>query len=281
MTINPESKTKSTVWVVEDGKINSRSDQIATEEPLEIRLIAGEMRRTIAITMRTPGHDFDLAAGFLFTEGIINSRLDIRRLNHCIDRNLKSENRYNIINVELTQDTLPELSTLERHFFTTSACGVCGKNSLESLHLRGCDMIPNNWQISAEIFTQFPDKLRDSQRIFSSTGGLHAAALFNRQGELLTVREDVGRHNALDKLIGSALLSNELPLNNCIVLVSGRASFELLQKSLTAKVPIVCAVSAPSSLAVQLAQEFNITLIGFLRGKRYNIYSGLERIKIQ
>ncbi len=280
MNINSESKTKSTVWVVENGKINSRSDQIATEEPLEIRLIAGEIRRTIAVTMRTPGNDFDLAAGFLFTEGIINSRENIRRLNHCIDRNIKTENRYNIINVELNQDTLPELAPLERHFFTTSACGVCGKNSLESLRLRGCDIIPNNWQVSADVFPHLPDKLRNSQRIFSSTGGLHAAALFNLQGELLNVREDVGRHNALDKLIGSVLLSNELPLNNSIVLVSGRASFELLQKSLAAKVPIVCAVSAPSSLAVQLAQEFNITLIGFLRGKRYNIYSGLERIKL-
>lgn len=270
------SKTKATVWVVENGKMRSRLDQLTTEEPLEIRL--APLQKTVAVTMRTPGADFELAAGFLYSEGVVNHREDIRRISYCVDELVDGEQRHNIVNVELRDGLIPDLQPLERHFYTSSACGVCGKASLEALRLRGCPVIPSGLTLTPEIIYSLPDKLRAAQGIFTATGGLHAAATFNAQGQLLNLREDVGRHNALDKLIGTALLSDELPLNNCIVLVSGRSSFEILQKSTTAGVPIVCSVSAPSSLAVSVAKEFGITLIGFLRGERFNIYTGLQRI---
>ena len=168
---------------------------------------------------------------------------------------------------------------LERHFLTTSACGVCGKASIESLQIKGFSAIPLELEVSPEIIYSLPDKLNTAQRVFKSTGGLHAAGLFNSEGKLLKLREDVGRHNALDKLIGSEFLAGQLPLNNLMVMVSGRSSFEILQKCITAGLPIVCAVSAPSSLAVEIAKRFNITLVGFLRGRKFNIYSGVERIK--
>lgn len=272
------SKTKATVWVVENGIVRSRSDQVATEEPLEIRLVSPQ--RTVAVTMRTPGADFELAAGFLYSEGVVSSRQDIERISYCVDPNVDGEQRYNIVNVKLREGLSIDLQPLERHFFTTSACGVCGKASLEALRLRGCSVIPDTLEVAAEVIYRLPEQLRSAQRVFSITGGLHAAALFDAQGQLLSVREDVGRHNALDKLVGSALLSDQLPLNNHIVLVSGRSSFEILQKCLAAGVPIVCAVSAPSSLAVALAREFGITLIGFLRGERFNVYAGRERLRI-
>jgi FdhD protein len=275
------SKIKTKIWVVEKGKMCPRSDYLATEEPLEIRLVTQGVRRTIAITMRTPGNDFELAAGFLYSEGIIHQKTDIRRITHCVNRETEIENRDNIVNVELARDELPDLTTLERHFYTTSACGVCGKTSLESLRLRGFSIIPKTtFKVLPEVIYTFPEKLQAAQGIFAATGGLHAAALFNNSGELLAVREDVGRHNALDKLIGWALLTGELPLTNYIIMVSGRSSFEILQKCLVAAVPIVCAVSAPSSLAVQLAQEFGITLIGFLRGEKFNVYANIERLEI-
>ncbi len=193
-------------------------------------------------------------------------------------QSIKAKFADNIVNVELAALELPDLATLERHFYTTSACGVCGKTSLEALRRRGFPPIQTQIKVTPELIYSLPEKLRSAQGIFTVTGGLHAAALFNCEGELLAVREDVGRHNALDKLIGWALLSSELPLNNHIVMVSGRSSFEIMQKCLAAGVPIVCAVSAPSSLAVSLAQEFGITLIGFLRGERFNVYAGVERI---
>jgi len=193
-------------------------------------------------------------------------------------QSIKAKFADNIVNVELAALELPDLATLERHFYTTSACGVCGKTSLEALRQRGFPPIQTQIKVSPELIYSLPEKLRSAQGIFTVTGGLHAAALFNSEGELLAVREDVGRHNALDKLIGWALLSSQLPLNNHIVMVSGRSSFEIMQKCLAAGVPIVCAVSAPSSLAVSLAQEFGITLIGFLRGERFNVYAGVERI---
>ncbi|MBD2184669.1 formate dehydrogenase accessory sulfurtransferase FdhD [Planktothrix sp. FACHB-1355] len=280
MGTTPSSKIKAKVWVVEKGKIRSHSDYLATEEPLEIRLVANGVRRTVAVTMRTPGNDFELATGFLYSEGVIHKREDIRRITHCVDRQIDIENRYNIVNVELAADELPNLTSLERHFYTTSACGVCGKASLEGLRSRNFSTITTKQKVTPEILYSLPEKLRASQGIFAATGGLHAAGLFNIEGELLTVREDVGRHNALDKLIGTALLGDYLPLQNNIVTVSGRSSFEILQKCLAAGVPIVCAVSAPSSLAVALAEEFGITLIGFLRGERFNVYAGVERILI-
>lgn len=272
----PGSKTKAQVWVVENSLVRSRPDQLATEEPLEIRL---SPQQTVAVTMRTPGADFDLAAGFLYSEGVVSHRQDILRMSYCVAPDVDGEQRYNIVNVALREGLLPDLQPLERHFFTTSACGVCGKASIEALQLRGCPVIPTGMEVTAEVIYSLPDKLRSAQGIFTATGGLHAAALFDAQGQLLKLREDVGRHNALDKLVGSAFLADELPLNNHIVMVSGRSSFEILQKCLAAGVQIVCAVSAPSSLAVALAREFGITLVGFLRGQRFNVYSGFERIR--
>ncbi|MEW6497465.1 MAG: formate dehydrogenase accessory sulfurtransferase FdhD [Cyanobacteriota bacterium] len=273
------SKTKAQVWVVENGKMRSRPDQVATEEPLEIRLVSPQ--KTVAVTMRTPGADFELAAGFLYSEGVVKSRNDIQRISYCIDSNIEGEQRFNIVNVELAEGLSVDLQPLERHFFTTSACGVCGKASLEALQFRECPVISQGPVVPVEVIYSLAEQLRNAQRIFSTTGGLHAAALFDAQGQLLSVREDVGRHNALDKLVGSALLSGELPLNHHIVMVSGRSSFEIVQKCLVAGVPIVCAVSAPSSLAVMLAREFNITLVGFLRGERFNVYAGRERIRLE
>lgn len=272
------SKTKAQVWVVENGKVRSRSDQLATEEPLEIRLVSPQ--KTVAVTMRTPGADFELAAGFLYSEGVVSKREDIERISYCVDPDVDGEQRYNIVNVKLREGLSVDLQPLERHFFTTSACGVCGKTSLEALRSRGCPVIAEGLQVPVEVIYSLPEQLRNAQRVFSSTGGLHAAALFDAEGQLLSVREDVGRHNALDKLVGSAVLGDELPLSNHIVMVSGRSSFEILQKCLTAGVPIVCAVSAPSSLAVALAREFGITLVGFLRGERFNVYAGRERLRL-
>ncbi|GAB1539824.1 formate dehydrogenase accessory sulfurtransferase FdhD [Scytonema sp. NUACC21] len=277
MTTPTRSKTKASVWVIENGKVRSRSDQLATEEPLEIRLTFP--RQTVAVTMRTPGADFELAAGFLYSEGVISCRDDIQRMSYCVDNLVDGEQQYNIVNITLEDGLNPDLQRLERHFYTTSACGVCGKASLEALHLRNYPPIPQGLTVAPEIIYTLPDKLRAAQSVFDATGGLHAAALFDTQGQLLTLQEDVGRHNALDKLIGSALLSEQLPLNDCIVMVSGRSSFEILQKCTAAGVPIVCCVSAPSSLAVSIAKEFGITLIGFLRGEKFNVYAGLERIR--
>lgn len=272
------SQTKSRVWVVANNQSQPRFDQLATEEPLEIRLVSP--RKTLALTMRSPGHDFELVAGFLYSEGIVKNRADLVRMSYCTDPNLDGEQRYNIVNVELRSDVSLDLPSLERHFYTTSACGVCGKANLEALALRGYTAIAPGFQIKADLIYSLPAKLTASQRIFSTTGGLHAAALFNADGELLYLREDVGRHNAVDKIIGAALINGELPLNDRILMVSGRSSFEILQKSLAAGVPIVCAVSAPSSLAVSLAQKFGITLIGFLRGERFNLYAHPERVQI-
>ncbi len=276
MNTRTGSKTKTTTWVVENGKMRPRQDQLTTEEPLEIRLVSSQ--KTIAVTMRTPGADFELAAGFLYSEGVISCREDIQRMSYCVDESVDGEQRYNIVNVTLREGLNPDLQPLERHFYTTSACGVCGKASLEALRFRGCPAIVSEPIVTAEMIYTLPDKLRADQGVFHATGGLHAAALFDSQGHLLNLHEDVGRHNALDKLIGSALLSEQLPLSNYIVMVSGRSSFEILQKCTTAGVPIVCSVSAPSSLAVSVAKEFGITLIGFLRGERFNVYTGLERI---
>ncbi len=272
------SKTKVRVRVIEDGRARVRPDSLATEEPMEIRLVSGDARQTVAVTMRTPGADFELAAGFLYGEGIVSSPEDVKKISYCVDPDLDAEQQYNIVNVELRGDRDYDLRSLERHFYTTSACGVCGKASLEQLELRGCPVIPSGPEVSAEVVYSLPEKLREAQGLFEATGGLHAAALFDAEGELVALREDVGRHNATDKLVGWALLEGRLPLSGQIVMVSGRSSFEILQKCLAAGVPVVCAVSAPSSLAVDVARQFNITLIGFLRGNRFNVYSGHERM---
>ncbi len=273
------SKTKTRVRVVEDGRTRVRPDALATEEPMEIRLVGGGARQTVAVTMRTPGADFELAAGFLYGEGIITSAEEITKISYCVDSDLDAEQQYNIVNVELRGDREYDLRPLERHFYTTSACGVCGKASLEQLELRGCPVVPPGPEVSAETIYSLPGKLREAQGLFDATGGLHAAALFDADGELLALREDVGRHNATDKLVGWALLEGRLPLSEHVVMVSGRSSFEILQKCLTAGVPVVCAISAPSSLAVDVAKGFGMTLVGFLREGRFNVYAGFDRIR--
>jgi FdhD protein len=273
------SKTKTRVRVVEEGRVRVHPDTLATEEPMEIRLLAGDVKQTVAVTMRTPGADFELAAGFLFGEGIVSSTDDVAKISYCVDSDIDAEQRYNIVNVELRGNRGYDLRPLERHFYTTSACGVCGKASLEQLELRGCPVIPPGPEVTAQTIYGLPEKLREAQGLFDATGGLHAAALFDKNGELITLREDVGRHNATDKLVGWALLERRLPLSDHIVMVSGRSSFEILQKCLTAGVPIVCAISAPSSLAVDVAKGFGMTLVGFLREGRFNVYAGSDRIR--
>ena len=273
------SKSKVRVRVVEEGRARTRPDTLATEEPMEIRLVSGDSKQTVAVTMRTPGADFELAAGFLYGEGVVSSPEDIKKISYCVDAELDVEQQYNVVNVELKSGREYDLKSLERHFYTTSACGVCGKASLEQLELRGCPVIPPGPKVAAKVIYALPEKLREAQGLFEATGGLHAAALFDAQGNLVALREDVGRHNATDKLVGWALLEGWLPLSDRIVMVSGRSSFEILQKCLNAGAPIVCAISAPSSLAVDVARRFGMTLIGFLRGNRFNVYNGHERIR--
>jgi FdhD protein len=292
----PDSTTPAALWVVEPSGTVHRSDAVVTEEPLEIRLRAAALAtgdgalpvfrrraqasadRTVAITMRTPGADLELAAGFLYGEGIARAPEDIADIRFCDDPDLDAVKRHNIVVVQLRDGVMPDLQGLERHFYTTSACGVCGKASLDSLRIQGPPAIAEGPSVEAAVLYSLPDKLRAHQSLFASTGGLHAAALFDVTGKLVEVREDVGRHNAVDKLVGWAYREGRLPLRERVVLVSGRSSFEILQKCLMAGVPIVCAVSAPSSLAVDLAKEFGITLVGFLRDHRFNIYSHPERI---
>jgi FdhD protein len=275
------SKTRAAVTTVDEGRRTAaRDDALATEEPMETRLIAAGQRHTIAVTMRTPGSDFELSAGFLYGEGIVATREEIRAITYCLDDGVDAEQRYNIVNVELPAGVNPDLRMLERHFYTNSSCGVCGKASLEALEIRGCPMVAPGPVVTPEVIYTLPDQLRRAQRLFEATGGLHAAALFDAAGDLVTLREDVGRHNAIDKLVGWALLQDRLPLTDHIVMVSGRSSFEILQKCVAAGAPIVCAVSAPSSLAVDVARRFGVTLVGFLRGRRFNIYAGEERIAV-
>ena len=271
------SRTPSWVHVVAGDAVSRRDDYLATEEPLEIRLVHGADRRTVAVTMRTPGQDFELAAGFLFAEGVVGGRHDIRRITYCVDPDVDAAQQYNIVNVELAS-ALPDLRSLERHFFTTSACGVCGRATLDALEQRGCKPLPPDPEVTPATIHSLPERLRAAQGLFETTGGLHAAGLFTAAGELLAVREDVGRHNALDKLVGWALVQGRVPLHDSVLLVSGRTSYEILQKSVAASIPVVCGISAPSSLAVDLALRFGVTLVGFLRDRRFNIYAAPERI---
>ena len=275
----PGPSVEARVVTYEAGVATPRYDRLATEEPLEIRLRAGGESRTIAITMRTPGNDFELAAGFLHNEGILTRYDTLLGISFCIDRDVDAEQRYNIVNVDLAARTLPDLRMLDRHFTTTSACGVCGKANLDALEERGLERVASDIALDAETIVALPDRLRAAQGVFAQTGGLHAAALFDAAGALAAVREDVGRHNALDKLVGSAFLAKRLPLDRSVLLVSGRASYELVQKAVAARIPIVCAVSAPSSLAVDLARRFGVTLVGFLRGSRFNVYAHPDRIR--
>lgn len=275
----PGATVEYRITAFEDGVARKRFDRAATEEPLEIRLRAAGRSRTIAVTMRTPGNDFELAAGFLHNEGVLRADDALAGISYCIDRDVDPSQQYNIVNVDLAARELPELARLERHFTTTSACGVCGKANLEALEVRGFAPLGGDFHLAAATLVALPERLRAAQRVFEKTGGLHAAALFDEDGTLLAVREDVGRHNALDKLIGWAYLGSRLPLSRCVVLVSGRASFELVQKCLAGGVPVIASVSAPSSLAVDLARRFGITLAGFVRDSRFNVYAGEARIR--
>jgi len=270
------STTPVDMSIVTDGNAQAIPDRLATEEPLEIRLRAGDETRRVAVTMRTPGHDPELAAGFLYAEGVIRSWADIGRF--VVQRAADGRVLDNLIVVELTTGAMPDLSPLERHFHVTSACGVCGKTGLEALLMNRNPKIPPGPRVTADLLYSLPPKLRSAQGVFGTTGGLHAAAIFDRDGGLLALREDVGRHNALDKVIGWALSQDAVPLHDRIVLVSGRTSYEIVQKCIAAEVPVVCAVSAPSSLAVSMAREYGVTLIGFLRDSRLNVYSGPERL---
>ena len=275
---SPSSSTYIIKKVSNSGAVDAE-DSLATEEPLEIRLVYGHggQRNTknISVTMRTPGHDRELATGFLFTEGVISGREQIKGFPEA-----KGAFNENIVVVELNEDVVFDVGKLERHFYTSSSCGVCGKASIEAVRTvaEGEDYPFDGITLPFRSFYQLPELLNSQQEVFRSTGGLHASALFDLDNNLLALREDVGRHNALDKLIGAALLEGKVPLDKHILLLSGRASFELIQKAAAAGIKIVAAVGAPSSLAVQLANEFNITLIGFLRNERYNIYSGMHRV---
>ncbi len=263
------------------GSGQEREDVLAIEEPLEIRLAYQEAGiskvKSISVTMRTPGHTADLATGFLYTEGIINSIDQISAVGQTAFT--CAENKENIIQVTLEDGVVPHLQNTDRNFYTTSSCGVCGKGSINAIRtVSSTERSPDDLTISADQLYGLPRALREQQAVFDDTGGLHACALFNTSGDLLFLREDVGRHNALDKLIGASLQMGQLPLNDHILLLSGRASFELIQKAAMADIRIVAAIGAPSSLAVQLAEEFNITLIGFLRDQRFNIYTLPHRI---
>ncbi|HEX6280410.1 MAG TPA: formate dehydrogenase accessory sulfurtransferase FdhD, partial [Pyrinomonadaceae bacterium] len=279
---SPASLLQHDVSRVSGAETAIVEDTLAVEEPLEIRLgFPDGSHKAVSITMRTPGEDGELAVGFLFTEGILKSPDEVKQIRHCglkigkqkgtLDRAAALNS--NTIRVDLAENVKLDLRKLERHFYTTSSCGVCGKSSIEALQT-GAEQIESGFTISAEIIHRLPDTLRSAQLTFDKTGGLHASALFNTDGTLDIVREDVGRHNALDKVIGAKFLAGELPLSDKILLVSGRASFELVQKALMAGIPILAAVGAPSSLAVELASEFGMTLIGFVRDGRFNIYCG-------
>jgi FdhD protein len=258
-----------------DGSSSRHSDALAVEEPLELRVDG----RALAVTMRTPGHDVELAHGFLLTEGVIGSAADVSDARYCDSRDGDGRNTYNVLDVGLADGVPAPQTGVERNFFTTSSCGVCGKASLDAVRLRSRHSPKDDpTRVAPELLAALPDALRDRQRVFDSTGGLHAAGLFTAAGEPLVVHEDVGRHNAVDKVLGWALLRGRTPARGCVLVVSGRASFELAQKAVMAGVPVLAAVSAPSSLAVELAVECGLTLAGFVRGGRMNVYCHGERI---
>ncbi|NQY08957.1 MAG: formate dehydrogenase accessory sulfurtransferase FdhD [Flavobacteriales bacterium] len=268
---------------VTTSSVDEADDLLVVEEPLEIQLGYGpendRKQKSISVTMRTPGHDFELTTGFLFTEGIINIYADVNTIKYCVSKT--PEENGNKVKVELKPNVDVDIERLSRNFYTTSSCGVCGKASIEAIETLDCPiMLPNQPVFKGETIHDLPNILRTHQTVFEHTGGIHAAALFHSSGEMIAMREDVGRHNAVDKLIGSQLFDNKTPLSDCLIMVSGRASFELIQKSVMAGIPILAAVGAPSSLAVDLANKFNMTILGFVRDNRFNIYSGKARINV-
>lgn len=262
---------------INSGKIIETEDKVAVEEPLQIQLeystATGRLLKNIAVTMRTPGNDEELAAGFLFTEGIIKNEEAISD----IKRSAADEN---IVQVILKENIIPALGNAARNFYTTSSCGVCGKASIEAINTVSVFTdFKDSMLINAGVLYNLQDTIKEQQQVFEDTGGIHASAIFDCNGTIRMLREDVGRHNALDKIIGAALMNNELPLNNCLLFLSGRASFELVQKAVMAGINVIVAVGAPSSLAVEMAKENDVTLIGFLKSNRFNIYSGKGRIR--
>lgn len=262
---------------VSEASRRRRRDAVAVEEPLEIRIAPADGgEHQVAVTMRTPGDDFDLTAGFLFSEGLLAQRSELADLRYCVDVETQE---YNIVTAHLTGTARFDPAELTRNFYTTSSCGVCGKASLEAIEIQGCAPIPaEGATVSAAVVRSLPAALRRRQAVFERTGGLHAAGLFDAAGELRLLREDVGRHNALDKVIGERFLGAELPLSESVLAVSGRASFEIMQKALAAGIPIVVAVGAPSSLAVDVAGEFGMTLVGFAKPTGFNVYTGRHRV---
>ena len=272
-TVTP---TRAVAW--RDGKAIDRPERLATEEPMEIRAGGpGQEPASVAVTMRTPGHDFELAVGFLAGEGLIRSRDEVASVRYC-DLPPDEPQLYNVVSVFLTRPF--ELAGAERRFYATSSCGICGKASLDQVEVH-CAAIPPGPPLPASVVVSLPDALRKAQRIFEQTGGLHAAGLFERTGRVIAVREDVGRHNAVDKLVGRALLGGELPLSDGVLMVSGRVSFELVQKAAVAGLPVICAVSAPSSLAVEAAARLGLAVVGFVRGRGFNVYSHPERLDLE
>lgn len=273
---SPPGLQSRLIYRIEMDGIHRTEDQLVEESPLEIRLTYGRpenrQQQPIAITMRTPGNDVELALGFLFTEAIIGKMEDVVRAEHFPVRNL--------VSIVLDPKVDLDLSRLDRHFYTTSSCGVCGKGSLEMVESVSCYYPqPGHPRLKADMLTQLPQKLQSAQSLFAATGGIHAAAIFNPEGRLLILREDVGRHNAVDKLIGCAFQKNKMPLRDHILVLSGRIGFELVQKAAMVGIPVIAAVGAPSSLAVELAEANDITLIGFLRNHRMNVYCGMERME--
>ncbi|KRA38291.1 MULTISPECIES: formate dehydrogenase accessory sulfurtransferase FdhD [unclassified Nocardioides] len=269
--------TRRKVLRIRDGVVDQRPDTLAAEEPMEIR-VGG---RALTITMRTPGDDFDLAVGFLVSEGVVRTTSDVLSARYCAGATDDGTNTYNVVDVGL-DPSLPALdASLERNFYTTSSCGLCGKASLDAVRTASTWSVAEDpLRITSEALARLPERLRECQRVFDRTGGLHAAALFSADGELIVLREDVGRHNAVDKVVGHAVRNGMLPLRETILMVSGRASFELVQKAVMAGIPMLAAVSAPSSLAVDLAEENGLTLVGFLRGSSMNVYSGSDRLLV-
>jgi len=277
------STSRRHVLQVREGIRQARTDVLAVEEPLEIRVYppGGGPFVQVSVTMRTPGHDFELSAGFLYTEGLLRTPDHVHTISYCTDPSVDRVQHYNIVNVALQPGAPYDADRLRRHFYTSSSCGVCGKASIDAIYVRGVGAVTDDGlTVDDETIGCLAETLRTAQTIFGKTGGLHAAGLFDRSGRLLAVREDVGRHNAVDKLIGHAFLARQLPLRNHIVMVSGRASFEIVQKAATAGVPIVAAVSAPSSLACDVAEAFGMTLLGFVRGPRFTVYTGQHRVRM-
>lgn len=256
-----------------------RADLLVVEEPLEIRIGFGpatdRQQRKLSVTMRTPGNDIELALGFLLTEGIITNFSEIASIRHCVDA--RQSAKENVIRAELMPEVNIDFEKLQRHFYTSSSCGVCGKTSIEAVKVH-CEPVTSSLTCAATVIQSLPSKIKSAQPLFEQTGGIHASALFTQEGELELLREDVGRHNALDKIIGNRLAQGLVPLIDSILLVSGRASFELVQKACVAGIPIMVAIGAPSSLAVEMARANRMTLIGFAKSDRFNVYCGHERV---